>query len=144
MRKGQTELDLVGGHISVSTALDRTEGVESRAGGASDTEGVHYGGTVGGRGVWGAVAMGVSSCCRRKAANCRRCERGPCLARRRCGLNRRWNHVRDGINLDTSDRIGNIYYTIEVKIPQASIVAIHAPTLLATVVSIGDGLVLTH
>ena len=66
MRQSQTELNLVGGHISVSTALDGAEGVESRAGGASDTEGVHYGGAVGGRGVWGAVAMGVSSCCRRK------------------------------------------------------------------------------
>jgi hypothetical protein len=51
VRQGQTELDLVGGHISVSTALDRTEGVESRTSGASDTEGVHYGGTVGRRGV---------------------------------------------------------------------------------------------
>jgi len=51
VRQSQTELNLVGGHISVSTALDGAEGVESRAGGASDTEGVHCGGTVGGRGV---------------------------------------------------------------------------------------------
>jgi len=51
VRQSQTELNLVGGHISVSTALDSAEGVESRAGGASDTEGVHYGGAVGGRGV---------------------------------------------------------------------------------------------
>jgi len=50
VRQGQAELDLVGGHISVSTALDSAEGVEGRAGGASDTEGVHYGGTVGRRG----------------------------------------------------------------------------------------------
>jgi hypothetical protein len=47
VRQSQTELNLVGGHISVSTALDGAEGVESRAGGASDTEGVHYGGAVG-------------------------------------------------------------------------------------------------
>lgn len=92
MRQGQTELDLVGGHISVSTALDRTEGVESRAGGASDTEGVHYGGRVVRRGVWVAEAMGVSSCCRRKAANCLKGDAGgarACPALVRAGLDRR-------------------------------------------------------
>ena len=47
VRQGQAELDLVGGNISVSAALDGAESVESRAGGASDTEGVHYGGAVG-------------------------------------------------------------------------------------------------
>jgi len=46
VRQGQTQLNLVGGNISVSAALDSAEGVEGRAGGASDTEGVHYGGTV--------------------------------------------------------------------------------------------------
>lgn len=52
VRQGQTQLDLVGSDISVSAALDGAEGVESRAGGAGDTEGVHYGGTVSGRGGW--------------------------------------------------------------------------------------------
>ena len=47
VRQGQAQLDLVGGNISVSAALDGAESVESRAGGASDTEGVHYGGAVG-------------------------------------------------------------------------------------------------
>jgi hypothetical protein len=50
VRQGQAQLDLVGGNISVSAALDGAESVESRAGGASDTEGVHYGGSVGLRG----------------------------------------------------------------------------------------------
>ena len=58
VRQSQTELNLVGGHISVSTALDGAEGVESRAGGASDTEGVHYGGAVGVRGCVGCGSDG--------------------------------------------------------------------------------------
>ena len=45
--QGQTQLNLVGGDISVSAALDGAESVESRASGAGDTEGVHYGGAVG-------------------------------------------------------------------------------------------------
>jgi hypothetical protein len=47
VRQGQTQLNLVGGDISVSAALDGAESVESRASGAGDTEGVHYGGAVG-------------------------------------------------------------------------------------------------
>lgn len=52
MRQGKAQLDLVGSNISVSAALDGAEGVESRASGAGDTEGVHYGGAEGWRGVW--------------------------------------------------------------------------------------------
>lgn len=44
MRQGKAELDLLGSDVGVATALDGAEGVEGRASGASDTEGVHYGG----------------------------------------------------------------------------------------------------
>lgn len=80
VRQGQAQLDLVSGNIGVATALDRAEGVESRASGAGDTEGVHYGGWVGGlgEGGMGAVAMGRDSYSKHSAVVAK------------LGLGRRW------------------------------------------------------